>query len=92
MTAIEHLDQAIKVACPNVRGVSIGQWSNKQSWRVFGAVTPAEQSQAQAIFQAFDKAAFDASQPSTKTREQILADIDAASNIAQLKAAVRAML
>ena len=92
MTPIVYLDQQVKQACSNATGVSIGRWDDKATWRVFGPVTPSERTAAQAIFTAFDKAAYDASQPPIKTREEKLAAIDAANTLAQLRAAVKDLL
>jgi hypothetical protein len=77
MTAIEHLDKQVKQACPNVHGVSIRQWNDKTTWRITGPVTSAEQDAAQMIFQAFDKAVFDASQIPAKTVEERLTALEA---------------
>ena len=76
MTPIVYLDQQVKQACPNATGVSIGRWQDKATWRVNGPVTPTEQVAARAIFQAFDQAAFEASQPVRKTVEERIAIIE----------------
>ena len=77
VTAIESLDQAIKQACPNVQGVSIGRWNDKRTWRVTPDTVPqAEQDAARAIFQAFDKAAFESNQPVRKTIEERVAALE----------------
>ena len=92
MTPIVYLDQQVKQACPNATGVSIGRWNDKVTWRVTGPLTQAERTAAQGILIAFDKAAYDASQPPVKTREEKLAAIDAANTLAQLRAAVKDLL
>ena len=92
MTPIESLHKQVKQVCQNATGVSIGRWENKATWRVTGPLTPAEQDTAEAIFQAFDKVAYEASQPQPKTREEKLAVIEAANTVAQLKAAVKELL
>ena len=77
MTPIIYLDQQIKQVCPNVQGVSIGRWNDKRTWRVTGPVTPVEQDAARVIFDAFDKASFEASQMPVKTLEERVAALEA---------------
>ena len=76
MTPIVYLDQQVKQACPNAVGVSIGRWNDKRTWRVTGPLTRAERDNASAIFQAFDKVAFEASQAPAKTIEDRIAALE----------------
>ena len=91
MTAIEALDQQVKAACPKATGVSIGRWNDKRTWRVFSD-DPTEQQAARAIFGGFDKAAFEANQVPAKTRMELLAELDAASSLAQAKSVLKELL
>lgn len=77
MTPIVYLDQQIKQACPNAQGVSIGQWDDKRTWKILGPVTQAEKDAAMAIFLAFDKVLFEATQPLMKTVEERLSILEA---------------
>jgi hypothetical protein len=77
MTPIVYLDQQVRTACPKAQGVSIGRWGDKSTWRVTGPVTPIEQAAALAIFHAFNKAAFEASQVPVKTIEERVAALEA---------------
>ena len=75
MTPIVYLHQQVKQACPKATGVSIGRWHDKQTWRVFSD-DPNEQAAARAIFDAFDKDAFEASQVPIKTLEERVSAIE----------------
>ena len=71
MTPIEYLHTHVKQTCPNAQGVSVGRWNDKRTWRVTPDTIPqAEQDAARAIFDAFDKAVFEASQVPVKTLEE----------------------
>ena len=78
MTAITYLDQYVKQACPNAQGVSIGRWYDKRTWRAIPDTLPStEQDAARAIFDAFNKAAFEASQVPMPTLEDRVAALEA---------------
>ena len=92
MTPIVFLHAQVKAIAPTMQGVSIGRWDDKQTWRVTGPVSRAEQDAAQVIFQAFDKAAYEASLPPIRTRAEKLAAIEAANTVAQLREAIKELL
>lgn len=64
MSAINVLDLQIRAAVPNAQGISIGNWSNRSTWRVTpDTLTASEHATAAAIFAAFDLAAAEAPPP-----------------------------
>ncbi len=97
MSLIVALEQAIRVACPSIDGVSVRDPLDKSTWRIDfrPAASAQERAAAQAALAAFDIAAQDAAEQAEAGR---LAAIDAANagfafggqTLAQLKAMTNA--
>jgi hypothetical protein len=78
MTALEYLDQQIKLLIPTADGISIKDWDDKETWRVDAKTAdPVALASVQAILATFDKAAFDVANPPPKSVVERLTDLEA---------------